>query len=85
MGALTPRRRSTVAGEVVTVVSVERPLVRTDAEITDGTGSVVLRFVGRRGVPGLVPGRKVVAEGTPTAGRGTMVMLNPLYSFIGDC
>ncbi len=81
MGSLASGRRCTVEGEVVTVVTVERPWVRTDAEITDGTGSVVLRFVGRRSIPGLVPGRRVIAEGTPASGRGAMVMLNPLYSF----
>ena len=82
MASLTLRRRCTVVGQVVSVVGVERPWVRTDAEITDGTASIVLRFAGRRSVPGFVPGRRVVAEGTPALGRGTMVMLNPLYSFL---
>jgi hypothetical protein len=71
----------TLRGEVVSVVSYERPWVRTDAEMTDGTGSVVLRFLGRAAVPGLVVGRRMEAEGTATLVRGLLVLVNPLYSF----
>lgn len=81
IAAVEPRRRTTVRGEVVSVVSYERPWVRTDAEIADGTGSLLLRFSGRAAVPGLVAGRWIQAEGTPACRRGVLVMLNPLYSF----
>jgi len=84
IAALTLRRRCTVDGEVVSVVSFERPWVRTEAEIDDGTGTLVLRFDGRRGVPGLEPGRRVRAEGTPAAERGALVLRNPRYSFSGS-
>ena len=39
IAAVVPRRRTTVRGEIVSVVSYERPWVRTDAEVTDGTGT----------------------------------------------
>jgi hypothetical protein len=81
VAAVSPRRRVTVRGEVVSVVSYERPWVRTDAEMTDGTGSVVLRFLGRAAVPGLVVGRRMEAEGTAALVRGLLVLVNPLYSF----
>jgi hypothetical protein len=71
-----------VTGEVLSVVSYERPWVRTDVELSDGTGVLVLRFLGRAGVPGVAPGRCVAANGTPARDRGALVMLNPLYTFV---
>jgi hypothetical protein len=81
IAALVPRRRAVVAGEVESVVSYERPWVRTDAVLNDGTGTVVLRFMGRSGVPGIVNGSRLVAEGTPAVERGVLLIRNPLYSF----
>ncbi len=79
-----PRRRTTLRGEVVSVVSTERPWVRTDATISDDTGSLVLRFVGRSAVPGLEVGRRLVVDGTPGLVDDGLVMLNPVYSFIDE-
>jgi hypothetical protein len=79
--ALVPRQRSRVAGDVQSVTAFERPWVRTDAVVVDGTGTLVLRFLGRSVVPGLVTGSRIVAEGTPALERGVLVMRNPLYSF----
>jgi hypothetical protein len=81
MASLVPRKRATVAGHVRSVVSYERPYVRTEAELSDGTGVVVLRFMGRAAIPGLVPGSRVVAEGTPGPERGALVIRNPRYWF----
>jgi hypothetical protein len=84
IAAVAPRERATVRGEIVTVVSYERPWVRTDAEVTDGTGKLLLRFLGRSGIPGLVAGCQIIAEGTPGFVRGVLVMLNPHYSLMGS-
>jgi hypothetical protein len=81
IAAAVPRRRTTVRGQVLSVVSLQRPWVRTDATIDDGTGSLLLRFLGRSAVPGLIAGRQVVAQGTPGFVRGVLVMLNPIYQF----
>ncbi len=81
IAALVLRRRAVVAGEIESVASYERPWACTDATIKDGTGQLVLRFVGRASVPGLVTGRRVIAQGTPGLVDGGIVMLNPLYSF----
>jgi len=75
------RRRTTLRGEVVNVVAYERPWVRSDVTVSDGTGNLVLRFMGRRHIPGMVPGRRVRADGTPGLVRGNLVMVDPLYSF----
>ena len=84
IGALVPRRRSRVAGEVESVVSFERPWVHTDAALVDGTGVLILRFMGRDALPGMVADSRVVAEGTPGRQRGALVMLNPIYEFESD-
>jgi hypothetical protein len=71
----------TVRGEVRSVTSSATPLVRTDAVISDGTGVLLLRYVGRRSIPGLEVGRHLIVDGTPGLIHGDLVMLNPLYSF----
>jgi hypothetical protein len=48
----------------------------------DGTGTLLLRFVGRASVPGFAVGRRVIARGTPGLFRDAVVMVNPLYSFV---
>jgi hypothetical protein len=82
IAALVPRQRSRVAGKVESVASFQRPWVRTDAVLVDGTGALVLRFHGRAGVPGMAVGALVVAEGTSALERGVLIMRNPLYSFV---
>ena len=81
IAAVVLRKRNTVCGEIVSVRSWQRPWVRTDAELSDGTGTLVLRFFSRASVPGLVPGCRIVAQGTPGLVGRTVVMINPLYSF----
>jgi hypothetical protein len=81
IAALVPRRRAAVAGEIDSVASFERPWVRTDVVLVDDTGTLILRFMGRSAVPGMVAGSRVVAEGTPALERGLLVMRNPNYSF----
>jgi hypothetical protein len=81
IASLVPRRRCTFAGTVASVTTYRRPWLRTDAELSDGTGTVVLRFSGRDSVPGLRPGRKVVVEGTPARVGDRTIVLNPLYAY----
>ncbi len=53
-----------------------------EATVDDGTGTVVLRWLGRRAIPGMVPGVVVEVEGTLALVRGQRVILNPLYRFL---
>ena len=71
-----------MAGEIRAVTSYEQPYKRTEVELADSTGMVVLRFVGRTHIPGVAPGRRMIAEGTPATARDGLVMLNPLYRFV---
>ncbi len=85
IAALVPRRRAVVAGEVESVLSTERrPWVGTDAVLDDGTGTLVLRFMGRVAVPGIAAGRRLIAKGTPALEDGVLLMRNPLYSFVKE-
>jgi hypothetical protein len=79
IASLEPRRRATVAGAIRAVTSYRRPYPRTEVELDDGSGVLLLRFMGRQEVPGLTPGLCLRAEGTPGPERGALVMLNPLY------
>jgi hypothetical protein len=84
MSAIVPRVRATVAGRILAVREYRRPWMRLDVELGDGTGTIILRFMGRAAVPGMSPGRRVGAEGMPSAQGGALVMLNPHYAFVVD-
>jgi hypothetical protein len=84
ISAVVPRRSSMLAGWVTGVAAYVRPWVRFDAEFCDGTGTITLRFLGRTQIPGIVVGCRMTVEGTPWMEGDTLVMLNPLYMFLGD-
>jgi hypothetical protein len=84
MSSVVPRVRTTVAGRIIAVRAYRRPWMRLDVELGDGTGTLILRFTGRAAIPGMSPGRRVGAEGMPSAQGGTLFMLNPHYAFVVD-
>jgi len=55
-----------------------------DAWIDDGTGELVLRWTGRDGVAGVVPGAALLVEGTIVSAGPPALILNPLYRFEAD-
>lgn len=69
-----------VAGTVRHVVLKPRAGVPTlEAELYDGTGSVTLVFLGRRGIRGIDPGRSMIARGRLTTHEGRATLYNPAY------
>lgn len=50
--------------------------------LDDNTGSVVLVFLGRRPVPGMLPGAVLLVQGTPGILDDRTAMINPLYEFL---
>jgi hypothetical protein len=82
ISALVPRRRTAIRGRIVSVTPRVKPWPRLDVELSDGTGSVILRFTGRPYIAGFAEGRALRVEGTPGWARDEFVILNPLYSFI---
>lgn len=70
----------TVAGRLRSVVYTPRETVPTvDAELFDGSGSVHLIWLGRRRIPGIEPGRALVARGRVAEHDGTKAIFNPWY------
>lgn len=50
-----------------------------EAVVVDETGGLVLVFLGRRSVPGVDLGRRLVAAGRVGQHRGYLAMLNPWF------
>ncbi len=79
ISAVVPRVRTSVRGQVSSTELHSRPWTRFEVVLTDHTGSITLRFMGRSQVPGFEVGRRVVAEGTAGIEGDRMVILNPNY------
>jgi RecG-like helicase len=80
---VVPRRRAVVAGTVTALTY--RPRSQTPAltaRLSDGTGSLGLIFLGRHDVPGIEPGRRLVAEGMVYDDHGRPAMFNPAYRLL---
>ncbi len=50
-----------------------------EAELWDGTGRVLLVWLGRRDIPGIEPGRKIVVHGRLASMKGERAIYNPAY------
>ena len=51
-------------------------------QLTDDQGRLTVAFLGRRQIAGLMPGSRIVVDGTVTDRRGQLVMINPDYEFV---
>lgn len=77
------RRRARVAGEVrrITVLPMEGN-ESVEVVLSDGTGEMTAVFMGRRALPGLNLGTRVIVEGVAGSQRdGTLRMVNPKFEF----
>jgi hypothetical protein len=52
-----------------------------EALLSDGTGEVVAAWTGRRSIPGLSLGTRLILEGTIGQDRGVRKMVNPRFEF----
>jgi RecG-like helicase len=52
-----------------------------EAVVSDGTGDVLIRFMGRRAIGGFGLGTRVVVEGVLGESKGTIQMINPRLEF----
>jgi hypothetical protein len=77
-----PRRVPTqIAGEVTGLRVVPKagsPWL--EVTVDDGSGSAVLIFTGRKRVPGIMPGRAIIAAGVARDEHDRLTILNPRYS-----
>jgi amino acid transporter len=77
------RQRARVAGRVHSVrVQPGASLTSLECTLSDGTGSMVLVFQGRRRVPGIEPGAKLLVEGMVGEKGKRPAMINPVYQIL---
>lgn len=76
-----------VCGELRTITLRPRAGVPAlEADLYDGSGTVVLVWLGRRRIAGIEPGRSLVAEGRVSVHDDRRVIYNPKYQLrpLGD-
>jgi amino acid transporter len=74
------RELAHLAGTLRTVTLRPRGTSLTmEADLWDGTGSVTLIWLGRREIPGIQPGRRLIVRGRVTRINGERTMYNPVY------
>jgi amino acid transporter len=80
---LSYRRRARVAGKVRSLrVQPWAGVATLECVLVDGTGGIVLVFLGRKHVAGLTPGVRMVAEGMVGDHGGRLAILNPDYRIL---
>ena len=83
MDEIVPRNHLRVGGEVRSVRIVPRAgAPALEVTVTDGRGSVVGVFLGRRKIAGLSPGRKVAFEGVAARDGRRYLVFNPIYELL---
>jgi hypothetical protein len=83
MDAITPRAQVRVGGEVRSVRIVPRAgAAALEVTVSDGRGSVVGVFLGRRKIAGLSPGRKVTFQGVAARDGKRYLVFNPVYELL---
>jgi amino acid transporter len=83
IGAVAYRQRARVAGKIKSLrIQPWAGVATLECVIVDGTGGINLVFLGRKHVPGLAPGVRLVAEGTIGDHGGKLAILNPLYRIV---
>ena len=85
IGDAQPRQEITVAGEITSMRIVPRAGTPSlEATINDGSGSLVVVWTGRRNIPGVSPGQRLVlsGRGAPQGTAGRLMVLNPRYELL---
>ena len=82
IGDAPPRDRVKIAGVIkrITVFPMQGQ-ESLEALVSDGTGEIIVVFMGRRGIGGLTLGTRVVVEGVIGVQHGTARMINPRLEF----
>ncbi len=85
IGDAQPRQEVTVAGEITSLRIVPRSGTPSlEATVSDGSGSLVVVWTGRRQIPGVAPGKRLVlsGRGAPHGAGGRLMVLNPRYELL---
>ncbi|MHB8681361.1 MAG: amino acid permease [Acidimicrobiales bacterium] len=79
----TWRSRVRLAGRVKAVrVPTGADTANLEATLVDPTGAILLVFQGRRRIPGIQQGARLVAQGTVSSWEGRLAILNPDYELL---
>lgn len=83
IGEAAWRHRVRVAGRIKAVrVPTRASVANLECTLVDRTGAILLVFQGRRSIPGIRQGARLVAEGMVGAWEGRLAILNPDYELI---
>ncbi len=80
-----PRQEVSLVGEITTVRIVPRAgSPSLEATISDGSGSMVAVWTGRRRIAGVAPGKRLMinGRGSPIAPGGRLLFYNPRYELL---
>ena len=79
------RQQVSVSGvlQSITYAPLEAP-ARLIATLYDGTGTIEIRWPGRRSIPGITVGKHIELQGTVTLQRDHLVIIDPLYRLLGQ-
>jgi OB-fold nucleic acid binding protein len=79
-----PRTVARIAGIVEGIrVRPREGIPAIEATVTDGSGSVTAVWLGRRTLPGLQLGKKLILEGRLGGDPKNLQLMNPRYEFAG--
>jgi len=83
IASVTWRGRVRVAGRVRSIrVPTRTATPNLECTLVDPSGALLLVFQGRRRIPGIQQGARLVAQGTVGAWEGRLAILNPDYELI---
>src|SRR5437899_11293603 len=81
-----PREDAIIVGEIASLRIVPRAdgSQWLEATVTDGTGTVVVMWTGRRRIAGVNPGQKISihGRGSPSGPGRRLLLLNPEYELL---
>lgn len=85
IGEVTARQEVSIVGEISSLRIVPRAgCPSLEATVSDGTGTIVAAWTGRRQIAGVSPGRRLVLHGraNPAGPAGRFVIYNPRYELL---
>jgi len=85
IASVQARQKVRLAGRVRSMTVQPWGSVPTlECALSDDTGKVVVAFLGRRQIPGIEPGSRLVIEGTVSNRRGRLTVINPTYELLAQ-
>jgi amino acid transporter len=77
------RRPARLAGRIRSVrVQPLAGVASLEVTVADASGSILVVFVGRRRVPGIKPGARLIVESVVGEHGGRLALLNPIYELV---